>query len=214
MDKNPLLHNQLTIVFLDGVVISLEHKELVTSLAEQHQAAPCEYQILQALCKRRDAMIKLQLDKLDESRADAAVHECFQSAEPSLPSITLDLESGDESLMTSLYSSDRVETNTKGGQLMLLLKICDNGETTQKNEYVNLFKEACEKQGIPVLRESLIDQTVQDREAATVTMLQHFMYQDRLFPVLERIHFKQQTKGRRKKDKKTRKEHKGKTRST
>ena len=40
-----------------------------------------------------------------------------------------------------------------------------------------------------MLVESLIanNTEIQDYEAATITMLQHFIYQDRLFPVLDRL---------------------------
>jgi transcriptional regulator NrdR family protein len=46
--KSPLT-NRLTLVFEDGQAVTFEQDELVTSLAEQHQAAPSENQILKAL---------------------------------------------------------------------------------------------------------------------------------------------------------------------
>jgi len=49
------LENILSLVFQDGYVMTLHQNDLVQSLAVKHQAAPSEYQILKALCDRRDA---------------------------------------------------------------------------------------------------------------------------------------------------------------
>jgi hypothetical protein len=42
----------LTLVFCDGTILRLRQDEIVKALAEQHQAAPCEYQILAAIEKQ------------------------------------------------------------------------------------------------------------------------------------------------------------------
>jgi hypothetical protein len=40
------------LVFCDGTVLRLRQDEITKALAEQHQAAPCEYQILGAIEKQ------------------------------------------------------------------------------------------------------------------------------------------------------------------
>jgi hypothetical protein len=46
------LSTALTLVFCDGTILRLRQDEIVKALAEQHQAAPCEYQILAAIEKQ------------------------------------------------------------------------------------------------------------------------------------------------------------------
>jgi len=218
------LQNELTILFEDGVVITLKQDELVTSLAEQHQAAPCEYQILQALCKKRDETVaSSNHGDWNAKRADELLQSILSEDQSSLPTFALDTteeeDTGKGGLVTSVYSSVSNTVAINGGQLVLLLRIRDDGVgVTNSTELTMQVKEACERRCIPVLRESLVTQVVQDKEAATVTMIQHFIYQGRLFPALEDVKSKQREhlpsdkKRRRKKDKKARKERKKKKR--
>ncbi len=215
ISTNSPLENELTIVFADGILLTFDQQELVSSLAEQHQAAPCEHQIIQALVKKRDFQLNQLRNRLDTSRAEALIDKSFQLQDSEVPTFALDvLEAGDDSLMNSLYSYEQGnKTSTKGGQLLLLLRIRNEmgGVTRHDDKNVEVFKAACENRGIPVLVESLIanNTEIQDYEAATITMLQHFIYQDRLFPVLDRLYSKQEKKRRRNKEsRKTRKDHK------
>jgi hypothetical protein len=210
---SPLV-NGLTIVFEDGVDLSLEQDELVKSLAEQHQAAPSEYQILHALCKKRDEAV-LRRDHEGEwslSRADALLQRAMQCEDAlCLPSFVLDssfdANAGPKRLMSTLYSSESQLSSASSGQLLLLLRIRDDTGEVAPVERVNLLKEACERRGIPVLRESLMSRAVQDEEAATVTLLQHFIYQGRLFPALQHMNATQIESSNDKK-RKRKKEHK------
>ena len=213
------LQNGLTVLFEDGIAFSLEQDELVTSLAEQHQAAPCEYQILQALCKKRDEAVASHNGGWNATRATELLQRLLP--EKSLvPSFVIDACAGQTNkngeLLTSLCSSVIDTKPMNGGQVLLLLRIRTND--SDENDISNMekhVKEACAKRGIPVLQESFVSQTVQDNEAATVTLVQHFIYQRRLFPALKHAMPEQQTqlncengKKRRKKDKTARKERK------
>ena len=214
-DRKIPLHNGLAIIFVDGVVVSLEQDELVTSLAEQHQAAPCEYQILHALCKKRDEVMSLQNGHWNAKWADELL-ESLVSKQSSVPPFAVDVCSNDdasdgEDLLATLYSAETNIGSMNGGQLFLLLRIRNDGDQVNQNkELADQVKEACERRGIPVLRESLVAHSIQDVEAATVTMIQHFIYHGRWFPTLERRNCREELstsdkKRRRKKDKKARK---------
>lgn len=48
------LDNKLSFIFQDGLTINLDQRDFISSLAEKHQAAPSERQILEELCRRRD----------------------------------------------------------------------------------------------------------------------------------------------------------------
>ena len=70
------LENILSLVFQDGYVMTLHQNDLVQSLAVKHQAAPSEYQILKALCDRRDADLTIPIrayKKEDSNVADTSV---------------------------------------------------------------------------------------------------------------------------------------------
>lgn len=49
------LENVLSFFFSDGVILTINQNTLVKSLASKHQAAPSEYQILNALCEMLDS---------------------------------------------------------------------------------------------------------------------------------------------------------------
>jgi hypothetical protein len=210
---SPLV-NGLTIVFEDGVDLSLEQDELVKSLAEQHQAAPSEYQILRALCKKRDEAVSARVDdgEWTLASADALLQRVMQCDDAlCLPSFVLDssfdASAGPKHLTASLYSSEMTNPSASNGQLLLLLRIRDGAGEVAPVERVNLLKEACERRGIPVLRESLMSRAVQDEEAATVTMAQHFIYQGILFPALKHMDATQ-TEPSNDKKRKRKKDHK------
>ena len=54
-DGAVLCGNRLTFLFQNGAVLTVDQGELVQSMAEQHQAAPSEYQILTALLQKKRA---------------------------------------------------------------------------------------------------------------------------------------------------------------
>jgi hypothetical protein len=45
---------------------------------------------------------------------------------------------------------------------------------------------ACRKMKVPVIHRPALSSSCQDREAGTITMVQHFAYQNRLFGMLRR----------------------------
>lgn len=217
------LQNTLTIVFEDGLVLSLEQEDFLTFLAYQHQAAPCEYQILQALvCKKRDAEAVVGggvgKKKWNQEYADKLMESMLMTnddgQQQSLPPVTfaLDLQMNDNdtskndnnlSLVSALYSLKRETTMTttahKGQQqqqqLVAFLRIHKDSKTPSPhvvydNDYIQLLQNSCKRWNIPILRQQSIlgvSTTCKDEEGATITMLQHFMYQGRLFLALEEI---------------------------
>lgn len=62
---NDNFQNELSIIFDDGVCLFFEQKDLVKNLAEKHQAAPTEYQVLSTLCTKRNEETMKRLKKLD-----------------------------------------------------------------------------------------------------------------------------------------------------
>eukprot|EP00978_Attheya_sp_CCMP212_P003498 scaffold7218_cov52-Attheya_sp.AAC.4 len=85
------LENCLSICFQDGLILTLEQEELVLSLASQHQAAPSEYQVLAALCRKRDeALIRRTNNRtasknMDQRDFAQAHHQTIASAAAAFP---------------------------------------------------------------------------------------------------------------------------------
>jgi hypothetical protein len=205
------LQNTLTILFEDDRALTLQQDELVRSLAVQHQAAPCEYQILEALCKKRDEASF----QWNQEHADALL-ETVMDGQHIVPTYALELqvENRSSKLLSTLYALKNEATDMRGGQLVALLRIGSDGDAVTHDDQGNKrMRRACKQRGIQVVCESIVTSPVQDEEGATVTMLQHFIYQGRLFAALEQLssssELEDDKKRRRKQqDKKARKEQK------
>ncbi|KAG9402735.1 hypothetical protein AC1031_007342 [Aphanomyces cochlioides] len=158
----------LAFLFQDGAVVSLEQDALVRSMSEQHQAAPCEFQILQALMQTAPsgkwtdgealkkllapASLVLDFTEDDEKNSDIMVDEIC-----AMPSSTSELEEDYVAVLLSCH----------GKPLPAHLAL----------------RKAAAK--LPRVRTSrVVPAQDLDCEAATITMLQHFAYQERLFPYL------------------------------
>jgi hypothetical protein len=173
--------NSLYLVFEDGVVVSLHEGEFVSALAEQHQAAPCEYQILTALKEKlADASPpdggwskKLAIQAFQNiSSASSLPVTCTVSIEPDAPT---------NSLAESFYSLGS-SNQTRDHAIVLVLDILPTSKQRDKTRKIqDSFLRASYKANIPVLRQTLVTGACQDREASTVIALQHFCYQSRMF---------------------------------
>jgi hypothetical protein len=172
--------NSLNLVFEDGVVVSLHEGKFVAALAEQHQAAPCEYQILTALKEKLattsppdgDWNKKLAIDAFqDISSASSLPVTCTVSIEPDAPN----------SLSESFYSLES-SNQTRDHAIVIVLDILPPSQQRDKTRKIqDSFLRASYKANIPVLRQTLVADACQDREASTVIALQHFCYQSRMF---------------------------------
>ena len=69
------LENIVSFVFNDGLSLTIKQNDLVDMLAEKHQAAPSEYQILEALCQLRDRAVQLQQLDFRTSTNDNVIFE-------------------------------------------------------------------------------------------------------------------------------------------
>lgn len=213
------LDNTLTILFGDGVDIALQQDELVTSLARQHQAAPCEYQILQELCRKRDNALSSTKRNRNHEWADSLISTIVGDS-PSIPTFALDLQGARSglNLLSSVLSVKSEKRATNEGQVVALLRIrSDEGPANCDEASYRLIIASCNRRRIPIVRDSVLPSTAQDEEAAAVTMLQHFMYQGFLIPALDHLVPSREAtivdgdsnkKRQRKKDKKERKEQK------
>ena len=172
--------NSLNLVFEDGVVVALHEGEFVAALAEQHQAAPCEYQILTALKEKLATAStpdgkwskKLAIQTFQKiSDASSLPVTCTVSIEPDAPN----------SLAESFYSLES-SNQTRDHATLIVLDILPTSQQQDKARKIqDHFLRASYKANIPVLRQTLASGACQDREASTIIALQHFCYQNRMF---------------------------------
>ena len=190
-DTSPIvLENALSIVFRDGVILTLEQEDLVKTLAEKHQAAPSEYQILVALCHKRD-----EASKQEESSIKRFVKKSIKGWRKSLEvpedSICYCIEfypkcsAPDEpSLVDRVYSDLDIQGGNTSNELIFAnLSInSDKAFGLDESSYASVF----EKLDVPVVKAGIMpsDDCAQDAKASAITMLQHFQYQQRLVPAL------------------------------
>ncbi|OQR88556.1 hypothetical protein THRCLA_22843 [Thraustotheca clavata] len=169
------LSTSLSFLFQDGKTLTLKQDELVNSLAEQHQAAPSEYQILNAFCK----MLLTNKDQQDVSHLLNA---------PSLIALNVHLEDKDvDTLSTGIYNGT---IDFKSQNILVLLSL------TKKHPGHKTIVKACLKADIPLKECSILPSmnSFQDAAGATVTILQHFIYQNRLFCYFSTLANKKPTK--------------------
>ena len=172
--------NSLNLVFEDGVVVALHESEFVAALAEQHQAAPCEYQILTALKEKLATA-----SPPDGNWSKTLAIQAFQniSIASSLPvtcTISIELDAPN-SLAESFYSLES-SNQTRDHAIIIVLDILAPSQQQDKARKIqDYFLRASHKANIPVLRAALVAGACQDREASTIIALQHFCYQSRMF---------------------------------
>ncbi|EJK48040.1 hypothetical protein THAOC_33199 [Thalassiosira oceanica] len=184
------LENTLSFVFEDGIILTLDQEDLVKTLAEKHQAAPSEHQILVALCQKRDEVvgennkpsmkrflkksIKDWRNRYPQNSSCYCLHISKQNKRTEKPS-----------LIDCIYSNQSVAQRSTSANALIFAHLAIRNDTSVESDnckYASVF----EKLGVPVFTSNIIqdDSLNQDAEASAITMLQHFEYQQRLLPAI------------------------------
>ena len=213
--KPTMLENTLSFVFEDDIILTLEQEDLVKTLAEKHQAAPSEHQILVGLCQKRDEavgennkpsikrLVKKSIKEWRNSLEDPQNSRCY-----CLGISKKNNEKAEPSLIDCIYSNPITQRNTSANALIFAhLAIRGTSVESDDCKYASVF----ERVGVPVFTSNIIQSNSlnQDAEASAITMLQHFEYQQRLLPAIyacvgpetgERKKQKKKTKKKRKRE--------------
>lgn len=211
---NCSVENILTFAFEDGLLLTIDQTTLVDVMAEKHQAAPSEYQILEALIVLRDKaarsgkyrskndyggnQVKISWDGVFSAPSCSncvvcALDLCINESKRSNPELTSRTNTG---VMNEFYAGNactkKVCCNEKRlchGTLLVLLHL----EYNQKD--AKCFTSNCHssivhslnRANIPIILDCIVSNNALDCAALSVTMLQHLAYQDRLFCCLNKI---------------------------
>jgi hypothetical protein len=166
--------NSLHLLFNDGVLVSLQETDFVTRLAEQHRAAPSEFQILQAL---KDFIQENILFIGDNSRKRTIQKVLERIAEisdvPLMATITA-LDHKSKLLTETFYSSTAFSTFEHG---VILFNPIETTSNTKNTKTVETILSLSKKKRMKATGFSQNSQDV----AAGIICLQHFCYQNRLF---------------------------------
>ena len=192
------LDNLLTLVFKDGLLLTISQSTIVDVLAVKHQAAPSEYQVLVALCMLRDKASVSSNLMINEEQTEASWKTSFNSLWSSGRTnssiiYAVDLTCCDSnSKLKTIVESNLMKTFYSGFQCMncyrkdscngtafvLLSLYHDTGHTSKIQQ---IMKQSLKEASIPIKSDNLVSCDVVDFASTAVTMLQHLVYQRYLF---------------------------------
>jgi Basic tilted helix bundle domain len=204
--RSSLLENTVTLILLDGNVVTLHQKEWVSAMAEQHQAAPSEYQVLKALIDQLQTQQKSRIEpsttrSWNEQRATKLLIDLLPYPDESSPRNVISFEANGATDLTRRFYTEG-ESSCDGTivpgsrDLLALLPIDTRSMAMAENsrQAHGVFLQALHNNpSFRVLRQSILapwavsaiesvhPDTCGDCEASYVTVLQHFLYQNRLF---------------------------------
>lgn len=178
-----LFSNRLILVFADDIHVMLDDAT-VRALAEKHQAAPSESQVLELILKQlKESPVASTVLSKREQAMNSICDYIFSGVGPrsaNEPILLLDCtrDNGIE-LAAKFYSDDSrlaKDDSTNGLVLVILFSLQDTGSNIQRKELLRTF----EDHGAHIARARL-HMPCPDRCAATLTLLQHFCYHNPAF---------------------------------
>jgi Basic tilted helix bundle domain len=200
------LDNTVTLILLDGLIMTLHQKEWVKTLAEQHQAAPSEHQVLKALIDQIQAQHKSEGDSLstrlswNEQRVAKLLDDLLPAHDQTRPRNVICLEAngvtdltrrfymegesscdgpicpGSRDLLAVLPIETRpvsMAANSRKAHGVFLQALTNNPSCRVSHQSIVVPLAAA-------ATENLHLNSCGDWEASSVTILQHFIYQNRL----------------------------------
>lgn len=182
--------NTLTLVFDDGVTLYLQEDVFVAKLASQHQAAPSEYQILNALRALLDMKEPLDDGWSKKELASKVISSIVESSSEVITStISIIKGEGNTRQLSQPFFQTRLSGKKDGLNVdpcksalvvMDINKRISSGSTNKHSKMLRAILSAASKQQISCISTSVVD-NVLDFEASSITCVQHFLYQNRLF---------------------------------
>ena len=180
--------NELRLIFEDGLTVYLEEGRFVANLANKHQAAPCEYQILTALKESIDATsspMKAEINKWSKKKlAHKILSEILKSSKlQSFFVLGISLKAPRD--ISHQFYLRGESTRTASRDIVVLLDIPKSAiqeePPSKPRKIIRAFSHAAEKLKVPMILQSLVNSDTPDYEAATIIALQHFCYQNKIF---------------------------------
>lgn len=197
-NDGPRMTNKLSLVFRDGVRITLGTED-VQLMADKHQAAPCEYQIIKMLCERIDAhkgAMASAEETCDMKEVAASLVRSVLDDERDADNVfTLDLtgesSKGNPAIhLTNVYQLASCSNNTRVAPVssFTLCALTTLDERKEGSAQMRkAFHRAFRKLRVPCRSCLLGCSAFLDQEAAAITMIQHFCYQNQLLRMIQGV---------------------------
>lgn len=174
------LVNRLHLMFQDGTRLSLQQDELVAELAEQHQAAPCEYQILDALRKRVMDVKKTPTSPVDWSREGDLLAKLIRKESRSPFRVVSAMSRASRNFARDFYGCERDTTDSGTFVLLQTLGTVTSWAESFREALISGFTIKEDSDVVAAAVDGSFCGNCADIEAASITMMQHIAYQGRL----------------------------------
>lgn len=178
--------NSLTLIFEDGVSVSLEEGTFVAKLAAQHQAAPSEYQILAAIRSLLDSKRQVNDSWSDKMIASSVVDTILASSSETVTSaISITPTNQGDNVSKSFFQTSKCDGHEAVASCraaILVLDLHRNLRDVPKkpSKMHRAILTAATKRNLLTVTTSIISSGM-DYEPSSITCLQHFLYHNRLF---------------------------------
>ena len=191
LDHTRCFETVLSCVFQDGVHLTLFQEELVSSLAQRHQAAPSEHQILAAICQKLN-------DQRNDASTDTVKVVFTKWCSEADRIVCLDRKVPTQEWLDRMYrtpvgnddkdgNDDQTDDGSDGTPRVLLAVLdIQNDRTASQTQHNEDFEAVLADNGSALDRINLLPTLSIDWEAASVTVLQHLIYQRSLWSFLRR----------------------------
>lgn len=193
------LNNVLTFIFIDGSSVTLKQKDFTSAMAENHQAAPSEFQILEELCRQRDAINSSENDHNGARKKTCDQLVKYHVSEDKNKQFVLNMlpsketMQGQKSLFHMAYSNEYQQNRSDGYTLFLIQCIDAGGSNVSSSSgkkvakvRKHLLKAFRAANVVAMDHPALISSSMscQEDETSTIVMLQHLDYQQRILSLL------------------------------
>ncbi|KAK1738143.1 hypothetical protein QTG54_011437, partial [Skeletonema marinoi] len=176
-------NNKLSFVFQDGLAINLNQRDFISSLAEKHQAAPSERQILEEICRCRDETLSQECNDSINQLISSYTQKNDHQGETYALDFTDELHRTSKQVIELAYDEDCPLGDAGDSTLLAVIKVRDQSGHANTKMHKRII-DAIAAANIQVRNQSLLVSEAQDCEALTVVMLQHLDYQSKLFGLL------------------------------
>jgi len=193
----------VTLVFLDGQHVTLQQREWVSALAEQHRAAPSEHQVLKALVDRLDVASGVTTSALswDNKKALRILNGLLEGGNATDKRHVIYFKKNAGTDLTQRFyqhpttASSQTSFSTTNTDIWALLPIRNNHDpqaaAKMQSSFLQVFQQdptwTVHEQSVLAANQTDDDKALtsrencEDWEASSIITLQHFLYQDRLF---------------------------------
>jgi len=182
---SPLV-NRLHLLFKDGRYLTIQQDELISQLAEQHQAAPCEFQILSALRKRVAVVMNSSMSSIQWNKVAESLVKLIKKGSPPPFRVISTVSSVATNFLEDFYCNDPDGCTSRGSYILLIA--LESSSDLSKSFEDAFLATWTEKEPDVMILKGYFAEACLDAPASSITIMQHIAYQGRLASTFEKFH--------------------------